>query len=57
MLRQWSYGLYLTQPPPIACERPRPWPVLELDQTHMNGWSHVIASQNKGWLIIFSPLD
>ena len=31
------------------CERPRPRPVLwMLGQTHANGWSRVIASQNGG---------
>ena len=31
------------------CERPRPWPVfMMLGQTHMNGWSRVVVSQNRG---------
>ena len=32
------------------CERPRPRPVFfkMLGQTHVNGWSRVIASQNGG---------
>ena len=28
--------------------RDAPRPILELGQTHMNGYSHVIASQNDG---------
>ena len=31
------------------CERPRPRPVLwNVGQTHVNGWSRVVASQNGG---------
>ena len=31
------------------CERPRPRPVfMMLGQTHMNGWSRVVVSQNRG---------
>ena len=35
---------------PRTCERPCPRPafLLMLGQTHMNGWSRVIASQNGG---------
>ena len=40
-----------------ACERPRPRPVLwMLGQTHMNGWSRVIASQNGGSTSYIFPL-
>ena len=31
-----------------TCEKLCPQPVLELGQTHMNGWSRVITSQNGG---------
>ena len=41
-----------------ACERPRPRPVLYgmLGQTHVNGWSRVIASQNGGSTSFIFPL-
>ena len=39
------------------CERPRPRPVfMMLGQTHMNGWSRVVASQNRGLTSYISPL-
>ena len=39
------------------CERPRPRPVLcMLGQTHMNGWSRIIASQNGGSTSYIFPL-
>ena len=39
------------------CERPRPRPVfMMLGQTHMNGWSRVVASQNRGSTSYISPL-
>ena len=44
---------------PIQCERPRPQPTFHrmLGQTHMNGWSRVIASQNGGLTDYIFPLD
>ena len=41
-----------------TCERLRPWPAFYrmLGQTHMNGWSHVIASQNGGSTCYIFPL-
>ena len=42
-----------------TCERPRPRPVfmnVVLGQTHVNGWSHVIASQNGGSTVYIFPL-
>ena len=41
------------------CERPRPRPVfygMMLGQTHVNGWSRVIASQNGGSTSYIFPL-
>ena len=41
-----------------VCERPRPRPAFYdvLGQTHVNGWSRVIASQNGGSTDYISPL-
>ena len=39
------------------CERPRPRPpFMMLGQTHVNGWSRVIASQNGGSTDYIFPL-
>ena len=39
------------------CERPRPRPpFMMLGQTHVNGWSRVIASQNRGSTDYIFPL-
>ena len=40
------------------CERPRPPPAFYemLGQTHMNGWSRVVASQNGGSTSYIFPL-
>ena len=41
-----------------SCERPHPWPVFYdmLGQTHVNGWSRVVASQNEGSTDYIFPL-
>ena len=45
---------------PAICERPRPRPVFYKDvllgQTHVNGWSRVVASQNGGSTSYIFPL-
>ena len=43
---------------PTKCEKPRPRPVFYrmLGQTHVNGWSRIVASQNGGLTsYIFPP--
>ena len=43
----------------LLCERPRPWSVFYMNvlgQTHVNGWSRVVASQNGGSTDYIFPL-
>ena len=46
-----SRSIYLKCSTASNCERPRPQPAfydVVLGQTHVNGWSRVVASQNGG---------
>ena len=57
-LGNWSNS-YINLMDRGVCERPRPRPAfygMMLGQTHVNGWSHVIASQNGGSTSYIFPL-
>ena len=56
---EWCMRLEMNEAYVVGlCERPRPWPIfyMMLGQTHVNGWSRVVASQNRGSTDYIFPL-